>query len=146
MIEGVIVPLQCGLPCICSAFCCQTRHMHVLQCFLCGRFPTTQRDSRAVVFCSICPRKACLFCQETRISRDRSDWVSSCFEKSVFGTGFCRPCPREDSVGKRLERVLLTKRLRAPGGICCSASSRCSRGEGRNGFGHVDPVRRFSRE
>lgn len=107
VMEGVISPLQCGLHLFAvslmfhlCAFCCQTRHMHVLQCFLCGRFPTTQRDSRAVIFCSICPRKACLLCQETRISRDRSDWVSSCFGKGVKGGclgrnthAFCRPCP-----------------------------------------------------
>lgn len=49
-------------------------------------------------------------------------------------------------MGERFERVSFNERLRALGAIVSNACSRCSHGEGRNGFGHVDPVRSFSRE
>lgn len=55
----------------------QVRHMHVLQCFLCLQYPRQPRDGRAVVFCQKCPRKACLRCQETEVSKDRTGWVSA---------------------------------------------------------------------
>lgn len=54
----------------------QARFMHVLQCFLCGQYPRQPKDGRTVVFCAKCPRKACLSCQEKKVSKDRTDMVS----------------------------------------------------------------------
>ncbi|CAN0284079.1 unnamed protein product, partial [Ectocarpus fasciculatus] len=72
---------------------CVVRHMHVLQCFLCRQYPRQPKDGRAVVFCLKCPRKACLRCQETKVSKDRTGWVPG---RDTFGRYYeipeCREC------------------------------------------------------
>ncbi|CAM9329700.1 unnamed protein product, partial [Ectocarpus sp. 12 AP-2014] len=74
---------------------CVVRHMHVLQCFLCLQYPRQPKDGRSVVFCQKCPRKACLRCQETKVSKDRTGWVPG---RDTFGRYYeipeCSECQK----------------------------------------------------
>ncbi|CAM9467473.1 unnamed protein product, partial [Ectocarpus sp. 8 AP-2014] len=74
---------------------CVVRHMHVLQCFLCLQYPRQPKDGRSVVFCQKCPRKACLRCQETKLSKDRTGWVPG---RDTFGRYYeipeCSECQK----------------------------------------------------
>ncbi|CAM9807991.1 unnamed protein product [Ectocarpus sp. 4 AP-2014] len=74
---------------------CVVRHMHVLQCFLCLQYPRQPNDGRSVVFCQKCPRKACLRCQETKVSKDRTGWVPG---RDTFGRYYeipeCSECQK----------------------------------------------------